>query len=146
MAFFAFAIAALTDGLDGAIARRMDLVTPNGQLWDPIADKILVLAAMGGLVAVGRFPLWAAIIIVVREVVVTVLRVTATRRGRGFPASKMGKAKTGAELLAVLLYILPVGTVPGALELGVLILATALALISGADYLHRAPRILSGRD
>lgn len=145
LAFVAFFIAALTDGLDGAIARRMDLVTPNGQLWDPIADKILVLAAMGGLVAVGRFPIWGAVIIVVRELVVTALRITATRRGRGFPPSRTGKAKTGAELLAVLLYILPADTVPGAIELGVLILAVSLAVISGVDYLRRAPRILSGK-
>lgn len=145
LAFAAFGVAALTDGVDGAIARRMDLESASGQFWDPIADKILVLAAMAGLVVVGRFPAWAAIIIVVRELAVSALRIVATRRGRGFPPSKTGKAKTGAELLAVLLFILPVGTIPSAVELSVLIAAVVLAVVSGVDYLVRARRILSDR-
>lgn len=144
LAFVTFAIAALTDGIDGAVARRMDLVSPSGQFWDPIADKILVLASMAGLVAVGRFPAWGAVVIVVREVVVSALRIVANRRGRGFPPSKTGKAKTGAELLAVLLYILPAGTVAAGVEEGVLIVAVVLAVVSGVDYLRRAPQILRG--
>lgn len=143
IAFGAFSLAALTDGLDGFAARRMQLVSEAGQLWDPIADKILVLASMGGLVAVGRFPAWAAIVIVAREVAVTALRVAADRRGRGFPASKAGKLKTGAQLVAVLLYILPRDTVPGAVEGTALGLAVGLSILSGADYLRRAPRLLS---
>lgn len=142
VAFVAFAVAALTDGLDGAVARKMNLVSDIGQFWDPIADKILVLASMAALVAVGRFPAWGAVIIVVRELIVTVLRVTATRRGRGFPPSKTGKAKTGAELLAVLLYILPVGTIPSAVEVTVLWAAVVLAVVSGVDYVRRAPQLL----
>ena len=144
MAFVAFGVAALTDGLDGFAARRMNLVSAAGQLWDPIADKILVLASMAGLVVVGRFPAWAAAVIVAREVAVTVLRAVAARRGRGFPASLAGKLKTFAQLTAVLLYILPVGTVPGGLEGAVLAAAVALTVVSGAAYLARAPRLLAG--
>jgi CDP-diacylglycerol--glycerol-3-phosphate 3-phosphatidyltransferase len=144
VAFAAFGVAALTDGLDGFAARRMGLVSAAGQMWDPIADKILVLASMAGLVVVGRFPAWAAVIIVVRELAVTALRWAATRRGRGFPASVAGKAKTFAQLVAVLMYILPPGTVPGALEGTFLWLALGLTLASGAQYFMRAPSLLRG--
>jgi len=107
IAFSAFAVAALTDGFDGFLARRMQLVSPAGQLWDPLADKFLVLVSMLALVVVGRFPAWAAAVILVREAAVTALRLAAERRRRGFPASRAGKLKTGAQLLAVLFYILP---------------------------------------
>ncbi|HVL32501.1 MAG TPA: CDP-diacylglycerol--glycerol-3-phosphate 3-phosphatidyltransferase [Actinomycetota bacterium] len=145
LAFAAFAIAALTDGLDGFAARKMGLVSTAGQLWDPIADKILVLVSMAALVVVGRFPAWAAAIIVVREAAVTVLRVAAERRGRGFPASPAGKLKTGSQLIAVLLFILPEGTVPGWIEDAALWSAVVLSLVSGLDYFRRAPALLSGR-
>ena len=142
VAFFAFGIAALTDGFDGFAARRMQLVSTAGQLWDPIADKILVIASMIALVIVGRFPAWAAAVIIARESAVTVLRWMAESRGRGFPASKTGKMKTGAQLLAILLYILPVHTVPGWLEGTALGLAVGLSVISGIQYFMRAPTLL----
>lgn len=140
IAFAAFGIAALTDGLDGFVARRMDLVTAAGQLWDPIADKVLVLASMAALVKVERFPLAAAVIIVTREAAVTALRIVRARAGRGFPASIAGKLKTGAQLLAVLLYILPEGTVPPAVERSVLGAAVALTVVSGLEYFWRFAR------
>ena len=143
VAFFAFGVAALTDGLDGFAARRMQLVSTAGQLWDPIADKILVIASMVALVIVGRFPAWAAWIIIARESAVTVLRWVAERRGRGFPASVAGKMKTGAQLLAVLLYILPSHTAPGWLEGTALGLAVGLTIISGLQYFLRAPALLT---
>ena len=137
VAFVTFAIAAFTDTLDGALARKMDMVSSAGMLWDPIADKILVLASMAALVIVGRFPAWAAIILGVRELVITWLRVSMERRGQGFPASKLGKIKTALELVAVLLFILPRDTVASIIESGVLWLAVAAAIISGIDYLVR---------
>jgi len=143
VAFFAFGIAALTDGLDGFAARRMQLVSSAGQLWDPIADKILVVASMIALVIVGRFPSWAAAIIIARESAVTVLRWVAARRRRGFPASIAGKMKTGAQLIAILLYILPTDTAPGWLEGTALWAALALTVISGAQYMVRAPSLLA---
>ena len=145
LAFVAFVVAALTDGLDGYVARRMDLVSAAGQLLDPIADKMLVTAAMWALVVVGRFPAWAAIVIVVREVAVSVLRFAASRRGRGFPASKAGKAKTGAQLMAVLLYILPLGSGWEPARVTFLLLAVGLSVVSGMDYLIRAPKLLGTR-
>ena len=142
IAFFAFGFAAMTDGLDGYVARRMQLVSSTGQLLDPIADKMLVTAAMVALVSVDRFPAWAAIVIVAREVAVSVLRFVASRRGRGFPASLAGKAKTGAQLVAVLLYILPLGTGWRPLKWSFLALALVLTVVSGLDYLRRAPTLL----
>ena len=142
IAFFAFGTAALTDGLDGYVARRMQLVSTTGQLLDPLADKLLVTAAMVALVVVDRFPAWAAIIIVAREVAVTALRIVADRRGRGFPASMAGKGKTGAQLVAVLLYILPLGSGWDPLRYTFLGLALFLTVVSGLHYLIRAPRLL----
>ena len=145
LAFFAFGVAALTDGLDGYVARRMELVSETGQLLDPIADKMLVTAAMWALVVVGRFPVWAAIVIVAREVAVSVLRFAASRRGRGFPASPAGKAKTGAQLMAVLFYILPLGDAWEPLRVTFLLLAVTLTVVSGVDYFIRAPRLLGSK-
>jgi CDP-diacylglycerol--glycerol-3-phosphate 3-phosphatidyltransferase len=145
LAFLAFGLAALTDGLDGYVARRMRMVSSAGQLLDPLADKALVAAAMGALVAVDRFPAWAAAVIVARELAVSALRLVAARRGRSFPPSLAGKAKTGAQLVAVLLSILPLGEawdVPKGVVLGVALLLT---VVSGADYLVRAPRLLGAR-
>lgn len=141
VAFIAFGVAALTDGLDGALARRFEMVSSAGQFLDPLADKVLVLASMVALVHVGRFPAWAAVVIVVREIVVTALRVTASRRGRGFPASIAGKMKTGAQLVAVLLFILP--SAAEWLRTSFLWLALVLTVWSGLDYLRRAPKLLS---
>jgi len=145
MAFFAFGTGALTDGLDGFVARRMQLVSDTGQLLDPIADKMLVTAAMVSLVVVKRFPAWAAAVIIVREVAVSVLRLGASKRGRGFPASRAGKAKTGAQLLAVLLYILPLGHAWHSAKTTVLVIALVLTVWSGAAYLRRAPELLGAR-
>lgn len=145
LAFAAFGIAALTDGLDGFAARKLQLVSTAGQLWDPIADKILVLVSMAALVVVGRFPAWAAVVIVVREAAVTLLRLLADRRGRGFPASITGKLKTGAQLVAVLLYILPVGTIPSWASSTALYAAVGLSVVSGIDYFRRVPASLHAR-
>lgn len=145
IAFLAFGAAALTDGLDGYVARRMRLVSSTGQLLDPIADKVLVTASMAALVVVERFPLWAAIVIVVRELAVTALRFVATSRGAGFPASLAGKAKTGAQLFAVLFFILPFGGAWRVAANTFLGLAVALTVVSGADYFRRAPALLRSR-
>jgi CDP-diacylglycerol--glycerol-3-phosphate 3-phosphatidyltransferase len=145
IAFFAFGTAALTDGLDGYVARRMQLVSTTGQLLDPLADKALVTAAMVALVVVERFPAWAAIVIVGREIVVTTLRLVANRRGRGFPASLAGKAKTGAQLVAVLIYILPLGSDWDTLKNTFLGIAVGLTILSGLDYVVRAPKLLGSR-
>jgi CDP-diacylglycerol---glycerol-3-phosphate 3-phosphatidyltransferase len=143
VAFVAFGVAALTDGLDGAIARRLELVSPAGQFLDPLADKVLVIVSMVALIHVGRFEMWAAVVIVVREIIVTTLRIAASRRGRGFPASVAGKMKTGVQLIAVLLSIVLGKGNP--VRLTFLWLAVVLTVVSGVDYVRRAPKLLGAK-
>lgn len=144
IAWFAFGVAALTDGLDGYVARRMELVSDVGKLWDPLADKVLVTASMIALVIVERFPVWAAVVIVAREVAVAGLRWIASARGNSFPASVAGKLKTGAQLIAVLFFIVPAGGAMEWIEDVSLWFAVVLTVGSGIDYFVRAPSLLRG--
>jgi CDP-diacylglycerol--glycerol-3-phosphate 3-phosphatidyltransferase len=141
-----FVAAALTDGLDGYLARRHSgaAVTRTGQWLDPLADKVLVLAPVVVLTAQHRFPLWAAAIIVARELLVSTLRAYLGWRGLPMPASPAAKVKTTAQLVAITLYILPLG--PGASEakLAVLVIAIALTVATGLDYGARAGGLLRG--
>jgi CDP-diacylglycerol--glycerol-3-phosphate 3-phosphatidyltransferase len=136
-----FVIAAVTDGLDGYLARRYSAVTRLGQWLDPVADKALVTAPIVALVIVGVFPVWAAVIIVVREFAVSVLRAWLGTRGRPMPASGWGKAKTAAQMLVVLLYLLP--DLEGAaadVRFWLLMACVVLTVWSGLDYLQKAFR------
>ncbi|HEX6208142.1 MAG TPA: CDP-diacylglycerol--glycerol-3-phosphate 3-phosphatidyltransferase, partial [Actinomycetota bacterium] len=137
-----FFVAAATDGLDGYLARRYDATTRTGQWLDPFADKLLISAPVVTLTALGRFPLWAAAIIVGRELAVSVLRAWLGMRGRSMPASPWGKAKTAAQILAIFLYIVPLANAGGP-RLLALWLAVVLTVWSGLDYAlrlqHRAP-------
>jgi len=136
-----FVVAGITDGLDGYLARRHASVTRLGQWLDPLADKALITAPVVALVIVGDFPLWAAAVIVVREFAVSVLRAWLGTRGRAMPASWWGKVKTAAQLLVVLLYLLPDLSEPARdVRFWSLIVAVALTVWSGLDYLWRALR------
>ena len=136
-----FVVAGVTDGLDGYLARRHASVTRLGQWLDPLADKALITAPIVALVIVGDFPLWAAAVIVVREFAVSVLRAWLGTRGRAMPASLWGKVKTAAQLLVVLLYLLPDLSEPARdVRFWFLIAAVALTVWSGLDYLRRALR------
>ena len=131
-----FFVAAATDGLDGYLARRYDTATRTGQWLDPLADKLLISAPVITLTALGRFPLWAAVIIVGREIAVSVLRAYLGTHGRAMPASPWGKAKTAAQILAIFLYIVPLGDAEAA-RLVALWLAVVLTIWSGLDYALR---------
>jgi CDP-diacylglycerol---glycerol-3-phosphate 3-phosphatidyltransferase len=136
-----FVVAGVTDGLDGYLARRHASVTRLGQWLDPLADKALITAPVVALVIVGEFPLWAAAVIVVREFAVSVLRAWLGTRGRAMPASWWGKLKTAAQLLVVLLYLLPDLSEPARdVRFWFLLAAVALTVWSGLDYLWRALR------
>src|SRR2546421_3492240 len=89
-----FALAALTDGLDGYFARSRNAVTTFGKLMDPLADKLLIVAALISLVSLDRLPAWVAMVIIARELAVTGLRAVAAERGVVIAASWMGKVKT----------------------------------------------------
>jgi CDP-diacylglycerol--glycerol-3-phosphate 3-phosphatidyltransferase len=129
-----FVLGGLSDGLDGWLARRHGMTTRTGMWLDPLSDKLLVSAAVIALVIVDRFPLWAAVTIVVREVAVTVLRAVRGTRGTSMPASSLGKAKTATQLLAVTLYLLPLGPGADGVKLAVLVVAVAFTVLSGIDY------------
>lgn len=136
-----FVVAAMTDGLDGYLARRYRSVTRLGQWLDPVADKLLVTAPIIALVVVGVFPLWAAVVIVAREFAVSVLRAWLGVRGRAMPASGWGKVKTAAQMLVVVLYLLPdLSAAARDARFWVLVAAVALTVWSGLDYFLRAFR------
>jgi len=127
-----FALAALTDGLDGYIARRHRQETTFGKLMDPLADKLLVTAALVSLVSLDRIAAWVAMVIIAREFAVTGLRSVAAERGVVISASWLGKAKTGLQVAAIF-GLIAFDDSP----LGVDILvyaAVAMTIISGADY------------
>src|SRR6478736_4608400 len=100
-----FALAAMTDGLDGYIARRRQDVTTFGKLMDPLADKLLIVAALVSLVSLDRLAAWIAMVIIARELAVTVLRAIAVEQGIVIAASWLGKVKTVLQIAAVIALI-----------------------------------------
>jgi len=132
VAAIVFALAALTDGLDGYIARSRRSVTTFGKVMDPIADKLLIAAALITLVSLHRVAAWVAMVIIAREFAVSGLRVAAGQQGVVIPASHLGKAKTIAQVGAILALIAAEPHAWWAQAL--LYVAVAITLVSGADY------------
>jgi CDP-diacylglycerol--glycerol-3-phosphate 3-phosphatidyltransferase len=132
-----FLVGAATDRLDGYLARRLASATRTGAWLDPLADKLFVLAPVVALTAVKRFPLWATVVFVVREAGVSVLRAWLGARGRSMPATPLGQWKTAVQMVAILLYLLPLEATLDPLRLGVLVVAVGLTIWSGLDYLGR---------
>lgn len=141
-----FAVAATTDWLDGYLARRRGQVTTLGQLLDPIADKMLVTAALVSLVQLGLAPAWMVALIIGREIVVTGLRSVAQSRGVTMPATSLGKSKMGLQVAAVLLLLVGHVTMRELFRLGqaALWIVLALALVSAFDYYRRFAAALAG--
>ena len=141
---FIFGLAAFTDWLDGFLARRRKQVTVWGQLMDPLADKLLITAAFISLVQMGTAPAWMVVIILSRELAITVLRSLAHTRGVTIPASRLGKIKMVSEVAAVLFLLLSnqawIFNLVGTIALW-LVLVTALS--SAMDYYRCYYRILS---
>lgn len=132
-----FVVGAATDRLDGYLARRFASATRTGAWLDPLADKLFVLAPVVALTAVDRFPLWATMVFIVREVAVSVLRAWLGLHNRSMPATPLGQWKTALQMLAILLYLLPLAATLDPVKLTVLIAAAALTVWSGLDYLVR---------
>ncbi len=127
-----FALAAFTDGLDGYIARRRQDITTFGKLVDPLADKLLIVAALVSLVSLGRLAAWVAMVIIARELAVTVLRAVAVEQGVVISASWLGKLKTVLQIAAVFALII---WNPSPTWVDVLVyVALAVTVISGVDY------------
>ena len=139
-----FGIAAFTDWLDGYLARRRSQVTQLGQLMDPLADKLLITAALVSLVQMEMASAWMVAVSLGRELAITVLRSVAYARGVTIPASPLGKLKMGTQVLAILLLILGrqvwVVWIVGQIALWVVL---TTALWSAFDYYRRFSHIVS---
>jgi len=139
-AAFVFVIAAVTDALDGYVARRRGQITKLGRLLDPIADKLLVLSGLFLLVGLNQVPAWVAIVITGRELTVTGVRAIAASAGVFIEAENLAKYKMVFQVIAITLLILANSELPGAsaffgLGMAVLYVALVLGVISGAKYL-----------
>jgi CDP-diacylglycerol---glycerol-3-phosphate 3-phosphatidyltransferase len=142
-----FAIASITDWLDGYLARRRRQVTWLGQMLDPIADKLLTSAAFISLVQLGLAPAWMVALIIGREFAITALRSLAYTRGITIPASPLGKIKMVSQVTAILLLIVGGGPVPllGPIGQGALWVVMLTAVVSAVDYYRRFQRLLNAR-
>lgn len=156
-----FIIASVTDQLDGYIARSRNQVTNFGKFMDPLADKLLVTAALISLVELQLVPAWAAIIIIAREFAVSGLRTIAASEGLVIAASWWGKIKTVIQIIAIVLLLLQVNIInsPGIKELVAgsnflrnffiyvpdifLYLAVAITIISGVDYFRKNKNVIN---
>ncbi|MGK3202993.1 CDP-diacylglycerol--glycerol-3-phosphate 3-phosphatidyltransferase [Amycolatopsis sp. MEPSY49] len=135
-----FAVASFTDQLDGWVARKYGLITDFGKIADPIADKALTGAALVGLSILGELGWWVTIVIAVREIGVTLLRFWVIRHGV-IPASRGGKAKTMAQIAAIVAYLLPLPAGADPVRWALMGLALVLTVVTGVDYLVRAVRL-----
>jgi len=138
IAFVAFAVASVTDLLDGELARRRGLITDFGKIADPIADKALTGSALITLSYLGELAWWITVVIVVRELTVTGLRFWVIRRGV-IAASRGGKAKTMLQIVAISLYVLPIHI--DLIREIVMGAAVVVTLVTGGDYVARAIRL-----
>lgn len=141
-----FSAAALTDMLDGKIARKYDLVTNFGKLMDPLADKLLVMSALVCLVELGSVPGWMVIVILAREFAVTGLRQVAASEGIVIAAGTTGKIKTITQMIAIPLLLLdnwPCRYIGVPLDQIFLWIAVAMTIISGVEYIIKNKQLLS---
>lgn len=139
-----FAIAALTDRIDGQLARKLGLTTDFGRIADPIADKALIGAALVGLSVLGDLSWWVTGIIAFRELSVTALRLVVIRH-RVIPASRGGKLKTLVQVAAIFLLILPLPAFLGTSLVVLIWIAVALTVATGLDYVVQAFALRRGQ-
>lgn len=150
-----FIVAALTDLFDGRIARRRGLVTPFGVILDPIADKLLVLAALFSFVKLGLAPFWMVALIALREIGITALRLAALAKGTALAAEAAGKLKAASQMVAISLgFLFLIGRetnpqaawIPGGLKAIQLLIGVTLllTLTSGISFLWHQRRQLFG--
>ena len=135
-----FALASFTDMIDGYIARSRSQITTFGKLMDPVADKLLIIAALVVLVSEDRVPTWVAMVIIAREFAVTVTRLAATGQGVVISANWWGKAKTMVQVAAIF-FVIGFDPTPVAVDV-LLYVAVAITVISGIDYFFGLRRLL----
>lgn len=140
-----FSIASITDWLDGYLARKMNIVTNLGKFLDPIADKLLIAAALVMLVGLGRVPAWMVVVIIGREIAVTGLRSIASSEGIIIAASDLGKGKMILQisaLIGLLLHYQYMGIDFHAVGMMLLWVALALTAWSGFDYFYNFMKVI----
>ena len=140
LAAIVFALASVTDAMDGYLARRSNSITTFGKLMDPIADKLLIIAALVALVSQGRIPGWVAMVIIARELTVTITRMQATQHGVVIAANWWGKAKTIVQVAAIFC-VIAFNPTPMWVD-GLLYGAVAITIVSGVDYFFGLRRLL----
>lgn len=141
-----FIVAASTDGVDGYIARKRKQVTQFGKFLDPIADKLLVTAALIALVQRGELTGWAAMFIISREFIVTGLRLIAAGEGIVIAASKLGKIKTVTQTIAIIACLFPVNTIVGfQFDSYAMFVAVIITIYSGYDYIAKNIKLIDYR-
>lgn len=150
-----FAVASLTDLLDGKIARKRGLVTDFGKLMDPLADKVLVAAAYICMIELGDLSSIAVLVVIAREFAVTSLRLVAAGRGQVLAADIWGKAKTVSQMVTVIGILLLrelsyTGTLPAAFPYGIVVstavwITVALTVFSGCNYFWVNRKIFQGQ-
>lgn len=138
-----FIVASITDFLDGYIARKNHLVTNFGKFMDPLADKLLVSAAMICLVSMDRLPAWMVIIIISREFAISGFRLIAADNGIVIAASWWGKFKTVSQMIMIILLIANLGGIFTVLENIFMWIALILTVVSLVDYIWKNKKVLS---
>lgn len=140
-----FAIASVTDKLDGTIARKYNMVTSFGKFMDPIADKLLVCSALVCLTALGEIPAWVVITIIAREFIISGIRIIAAEDGTAIASSSWGKSKTVSQMVMTIVLLLEMDIlyIPGQILIYV---SLALTLISAIDYIIKNKNVLSAKD
>jgi CDP-diacylglycerol--glycerol-3-phosphate 3-phosphatidyltransferase len=141
VALVIFILASLTDFVDGYIARHYNQTTDFGKFMDPLADKVLVVAAMLWFVEVGLMPAWALLIVVFREFAVSGMRLVAVDNGNVIAAGWSGKVKTAATMVCICLMLLPIPTILNTICVVVIITTT---VYSGIEYFVKNRAVFSG--
>jgi CDP-diacylglycerol--glycerol-3-phosphate 3-phosphatidyltransferase len=144
LAAIVFALASATDWVDGYLARSRGAITTFGKLMDPIADKLLVVAALVALVSLDRLAAWVAMVIIARELAVTMSRMAATNMGLVIAANRWGKAKTVFQVATIFLLIAVNGS-PAWLD-ALVYVTVGVTVISGVEYFFGLRRTLAERE
>src|SRR5581483_681673 len=140
LAAIVFAVASVTDAIDGWLARSRNWVTTFGKLMDPIADKLLIVAALVALVSLGRLEAWVAMVIIAREMAVTILRMGATQQGVVAAANPLGKLKTVVQVATIIALI---ASKSRPVWLDLMVYGTvAVTVVSGVDFVFGLRRRL----
>ncbi|MBS7527996.1 CDP-diacylglycerol--glycerol-3-phosphate 3-phosphatidyltransferase [Fusibacter paucivorans] len=145
IALVLFCIASFTDFLDGYLARSMNLITNFGKFMDPLADKLLVTSALLGFVELGSLSSWIVMIIIAREFIVSIFRAIAASEGIVIAASWWGKSKTISQMIMIIIMLLnnyPFSLIGLPMDQIFIWIATALTIISGADYIIKNKQVL----